>query len=207
MSSEGLMLVTNDGELANRLAHPRYQISKTYQVEVAGHLPSQMMQRLRKGIRLAEAVVRMSEARIKRRHKHSTTLEVVLREGRNREIRRMLARLGHKVLRLKRVALGPLRLGTLAPGAYRSLESREVRALRSATSGRGTARARRPRGRQRRSSATAAAADSPTVEHRAAAGERRPAAHRGKTGSRSTAGRPKAATSSRRKSNRRQGRR
>jgi 23S rRNA pseudouridine2605 synthase len=131
-SSEGLILVTNDGDLANRLAHPRYGISKTYHVEVAGRIAHQTVRRLRSGIRLAEAFVQVAEARIKRRRKQSTVLEVVLREGRNREIRRMLARVGHRVLRLTRIALGPLRLGDMPSGTYRRLVPGEVRALRSA---------------------------------------------------------------------------
>jgi 23S rRNA pseudouridine2605 synthase len=118
-SSEGAILVTNDGELANRLAHPRYAVAKTYHVDVAGQLPSETLQKLRRGVHLADAYVQMAEAHIKRRHKQSTTLEVVLREGRNREIRRMLAAMGHRVLRLRRIALGPLRLGDLPTGAYR----------------------------------------------------------------------------------------
>jgi 23S rRNA pseudouridine2605 synthase len=131
-ASEGLILVTNDGDLANRLAHPRYGVSKTYEVEVAGRLTHQTLRELRRGIRLAETFVRMAEARVRRWRKQSTVLEVVLREGRNREIRRMLARVGHRVLRLKRIALGPLRLGDLPAGAFRRLGAGELRALKSA---------------------------------------------------------------------------
>jgi 23S rRNA pseudouridine2605 synthase len=136
-ASEGLILVTNDGDLANRLAHPRYGVPKTYEVEVAGRLAQQTLQRLQRGFRLAETFVRMAEARVHRRRKQSTVLRVVLREGRNREIRRMLARVGHRVLRLKRVALGPLRLGNLPAGAYRRLEPRELSGLRYAVARRG----------------------------------------------------------------------
>jgi len=134
LSSEGLILATNDGELANRLAHPRYGIEKTYHVEAAGYVAVETIDQLRKGIRLAEAVVRVSAIRIRRRNKRSTTLEIVLREGRNREIRRILARVGHKVQRLRRIALGPLRLGDLPEGAYRPLDRRELRSLRTAAS-------------------------------------------------------------------------
>jgi 23S rRNA pseudouridine2605 synthase len=148
ISSEGAILVTNDGELANRLTHPRYGIAKTYQVEVAGRLEADLLRQLRRGIYLAEAFVRMSEVRIRRRNKSSTTLEVVLREGRNREIRRMLARVGHKVLRLKRIAVGPLRLGELPAGAYRPLESQEVQALRRASRGGSPSSGRRSSGKK-----------------------------------------------------------
>ena len=135
MSSEGLILVTNDGELANRLAHPRFGIEKTYRVYVAGTPTSDDLKSLRRGIHLAEATVRVENIRIKRRLKRGTMLEMVLAEGRNREIRRMLARLGHRVHRLQRIALGPLRLGELPKGSYRELTSRELKALRSASAG------------------------------------------------------------------------
>lgn len=132
LHSEGLILLTNDGELANRLTHPRYGVEKTYRVLVADHPTRETLAKLRRGIHLAEAVVRVPRVHVKSRHKQSTMLEMVLDEGRNREIRRVLARVGHKVLRLERIAVGPVRLGTLAPGAFRHLTSKEVQALRRA---------------------------------------------------------------------------
>lgn len=153
MSSEGLMLVTNDGELANRLAHPRYGVEKTYHVEVAGQLEPEDLEELRKGVHLAEGFARVVGARIKTHLKKSTLLEVVLNEGRNREIRRLLARVGHKVLRLRRIALGPLRLGELEPGAFRLLRREEVAALKAGTGARPKLRGHRrpgvPRGKTR----------------------------------------------------------
>jgi 23S rRNA pseudouridine2605 synthase len=128
-SSEGLILVTNDGALANQLTHPRYGIEKTYLVRVAGSLNPQQLAKLLAGVHLAEGVVRASAARVRHRHKQSTDLEIVLDEGRNREIRRMLARVGHKVMKLKRIAVGPLRLGDLPVGASRQLTAEEVRSL------------------------------------------------------------------------------
>jgi 23S rRNA pseudouridine2605 synthase len=132
LSSEGLILVTNDGELANRLTHPRYGVEKTYNVEVAGTIERAELDKLKKGVHLAEGFARVISARIKHQYKHSTLLEITLAEGRNREIRRILARAGHKVVRLKRVALGPLRLAELPPGAARELERDEVRKLKHA---------------------------------------------------------------------------
>ncbi len=132
-SSEGLILVTNDGELANRLAHPRYGIAKTYRVEVAGHPEPDAIRQWQKGVRLAEGVVRLSSIRVVKRLKQSAVLEMVLREGRNREIRRITARMGHKVLTLRRVAIGPLRLADLPIGAHRELTAAEVQVLRDAT--------------------------------------------------------------------------
>jgi len=130
--SEGLILVTNDGELANQLTHPRYGVEKTYRVLVAGRPSPEVLDKLRQGIHLAEGVARASEVRITKELRKSTIMEIVLREGRNREIRRVLARIGHKVLRLLRLAVGPVRLGNLPQGAYRPLGRREVEALRSA---------------------------------------------------------------------------
>ncbi|MFH1923454.1 MAG: pseudouridine synthase [Planctomycetota bacterium] len=132
LNSEGLILLTNDGELANRLTHPRYGVQKTYRVLVAGHPTSEVVSRLRKGVQLAEGLAKIAVVRVKRRHKQSTIMEVVLEEGRNREIRRLLARVGHKVLQLVRIAIGPLRLGNLASGEYRRLSREEVSALRRA---------------------------------------------------------------------------
>lgn len=130
MSSEGLILATNDGDLANRLAHPRYGVEKVYHVEVAGRPQPEHVGQLRRGVRLAEAMVRAESVRVKKRRPHSTVLEITLREGRNREICRMLASVGHKVLRLKRVAIGPLRLGDLPLGAFRELTRQELTKLR-----------------------------------------------------------------------------
>jgi 23S rRNA pseudouridine2605 synthase len=130
LSSEGLMLVTNDGELANRLAHPRYGVEKTYHALVAGKPEAEVLESLRRGVQLAEGVARVVSVKVKKEIKQSTLLEIVLAEGRNREIRRILAKVGHKVLRLKRVAIGPLRLKDLEPGQWRPLAREEVDSLR-----------------------------------------------------------------------------
>jgi 23S rRNA pseudouridine2605 synthase len=137
-ASQGLILVTNDGQLTNQLTHPRFGVEKTYLVEVAGHLDREVCGQLRRGIHLAEGVARAVRVRIKRRRKLSTILEMVLDEGRNREIRRVLAKVDHKVLRLERIAVGPVRLGDLPSGAFRLLTRVELRALRNA-SGQGRA--------------------------------------------------------------------
>lgn len=128
-SSEGLMLLTNDGELAQRLAHPKFQISKTYHVTVQGQIDVAHLARLERGIHLAEGFARVDRVKIRKQRKHATDLEIELSEGKNREIRRILARLGHKVVELKRVAIGPLKLGDIPTGSYRPLTSEEVRKL------------------------------------------------------------------------------
>jgi len=130
LSSEGLMLVTNDGQLANELAHPRYGVEKTYHTLVAGTPERDVLAKLREGVHLAEGVARVASVRIKTAFKQSTLLEIVLAEGRNREIRRILAKVGHKVLRLKRVALGGVRLKDLPPGEFRKLRHDELRLLK-----------------------------------------------------------------------------
>ncbi len=132
LSSEGLILVTNDGELANRLTHPRYGVRKTYRVQVAGRPSPEVLRQLERGVRLAEGLARAEQVRVKGHRKDSTLLEMVLAEGRNREIRRVLARVGHKVLKLARIAVGPVRLGDLPPGGFRPLSRQEVEALRRA---------------------------------------------------------------------------
>jgi len=130
-TSEGLILVTNDGELANRLTHPRYQVSKTYLVRVVGRISFAKIQELGEGTHLAEGFVQPESVRIKRHRRQSTDLEIVLREGRNREIRRLLARAGHKVINLCRIAIGTIKLGSLPSGSYRKLTLAEIRKLES----------------------------------------------------------------------------
>ncbi len=128
-NSIGLILLTNDGELAQRLAHPKYGVAKSYFVVVQGHLSSEQLARLRRGIYLAEGVARVEGAKIRRVRKGCTELEITLTEGKNREIRRVLARLGHKVMLLRRLAIGPLRLADLGIGMHRPLTQSEVAAL------------------------------------------------------------------------------
>ncbi len=143
--SEGLILLTNDGTLAQRLAHPRYGVQKTYFVTVAGEITATDLAKLKKGVYLAEGIARIDGARIRSKKKTSTDLEIVLSEGKNREIRRLLAREGHKVLVLRRIAIGPLRLGDLPVGAARPLTKKEIAALYEAASGPKQPKARRDR--------------------------------------------------------------
>jgi 23S rRNA pseudouridine2605 synthase len=132
-SSEGLMLLTNDGELAQRLAHPKYGIQKAYFVVVQGIITHEDLAKLRKGVYLADGVARIDGAKIRRQRKTCTEIEILLSEGKNREIRRILARVGHKVVVLRRLAIGPLRLAQLPVGQTRVLTNSEVEALYAAT--------------------------------------------------------------------------
>jgi 23S rRNA pseudouridine2605 synthase len=131
-ASEGLLLLTNDGDLAFRLTHPRFGAEKTYLVQVAGHPSADDLQRLLKGVWLSEGHVKARQAQRVKNQGESAWLRIVLNEGKNREIRRMLAKLGHKVLRLKRVAIGGVQLGNLKPGKARRLSPTELASLRRA---------------------------------------------------------------------------
>ncbi|MDO4559236.1 MAG: pseudouridine synthase, partial [Planctomycetia bacterium] len=113
MSSEGLILVTSDGDWADRITHPRYGVEKTYRVVVEGTPERSTLAQLERGVWLAEGLARVKRVTFRRRMKNQSILEIVLNEGRNREIRRVLAKVGHKVHRLVRIAVGPIRLGDL----------------------------------------------------------------------------------------------
>lgn len=136
--STGLVLLTDDGDLANQLTHPRYGVAKTYEVSIAGQLKPEDVARLNKGIYLADRKGAAAKAAASRivvldGDRERTRLRITLKEGRNREIRRMLARLGYDVKRLKRIALGPLPLKGVSVGGWRDLDRHEVAALRKAT--------------------------------------------------------------------------
>ena len=135
--SKGLLLLTNDGDLTNRLTHPRYGVPKTYRAVVDGYVTPQFIAELEKGVWLADREGQgfktgRSHIRIAKRSRDKSILEITIREGRNRQVRRMLAKLGHKVRDLTRIRMGPLTLEGLAPGAFRPLNPREVRELREA---------------------------------------------------------------------------
>ncbi len=125
--SEGLLLLTNDGSFSLRLTHPRYKMPKVYRVEVAGRLTHAEMQQLRQGIASEGEWLHVEEVTQLRANAESTELQIVLREGKNRQIRRMLAALGHSVRKLVRTAIGDLRLNNLKPGQWRNLSDEEVR--------------------------------------------------------------------------------
>ncbi len=128
--SEGLILLTNDGDLAQRVAHPRYEVSREYRVEVKGEIRGEQVEKIQKGVWLAEGRTRPARIRIAYRSKHCTTLFLTLEEGMNREVRRILAKIGLPVQRLLRVRVGPIHLGSLKRGRWRALDPKEVVALR-----------------------------------------------------------------------------
>ena len=129
--SEGLLLMTNDGETANRVTHPRFGISKTYLAQVQGTPADSDVRSLTRGIDLDDGPAIALEARIVERSKNSTLVEVVLGEGRNREVRRMFDVIGFPVERLVRTAIGPLTDNRLEPGQSRKLDASEIQGLLS----------------------------------------------------------------------------
>ena len=129
-ASEGLLLMTNDGDLAFKLMHPRFGVDKTYLVQVQGDPSPDDCRRLLSGVFLSEGRVKAKRIKRIKKQNDSTWLRIVLNEGKNREIRRMLARLGHKVLTLRRIAIGPVQLDRLPRGKARRLSGQELRELR-----------------------------------------------------------------------------
>jgi 23S rRNA pseudouridine2605 synthase len=128
IDTSGLILLTNDGQLAERLTHPRYEVPKTYRARVgAGPVSDRELRALRGGLRLDDGLTAPARAR----RAGGDTVELTIREGRNRQVRRMFDAIGHPVLELERVAFGPLRLGDLAPGAHRRLSDAELARLRA----------------------------------------------------------------------------
>ncbi len=130
--STGLLLMTNDGELAEHLTHPRYGVPKCYRAEVRGRVPGDLPEILKAGVYLSEGKARATEVEVVHASYDRSVLMITLREGRNRQVRRMLARVGHRVKTLKRVQIGPLTVRRLPVGAARRLTPRELDQLRDA---------------------------------------------------------------------------
>jgi len=149
MDSSGLLLLTNDGQLANLLSHPSHHVRRVYEISVKGQVDEGTIKRLERGINLPDErtgrprPARFHAVRITRAQRDRTTMRVILTEGRNRQIRRMMLALGHPVRKLRRIAIGPLKLGALQPGQWRDLTDREVQLLRESAR-------RRTRGRKAR---------------------------------------------------------
>jgi 23S rRNA pseudouridine2605 synthase len=128
IDSSGLILLTNDGELANRLTHPRFQVPKTYRVTLGrGPVSGQALKLLRDGVELEDGITAPAQVR----RLASDVIELTIREGRNRQVRRMCESVGHPVLALQRTVFGPLTLGELSPGEHRTLDDGELERLRA----------------------------------------------------------------------------
>ena len=133
LNSEGLLLMTNDGALANRLTHPRYGVEKTYYAVCDGRLTASEAAKLTNGIELEDGVTAPARVdAVRTTQCGDTSFLITIHEGRNRQIRRMLEAVGHRTLRLKRERFGPLSLGTLAPGEWRKLSDEEIKKLENA---------------------------------------------------------------------------
>jgi 23S rRNA pseudouridine2605 synthase len=133
--SEGLLLLTNDGDLAARLTHPRHGVPRVYEAVVFGVPDAHDLRRLAKGVTIDDRPTQPAIVKVLRARDEGAILEITVREGRNRQVRKMCAAIGHPVSQLKRVAIGPLRDSRLKPGHWRDLEEAEVARLRAATAG------------------------------------------------------------------------
>lgn len=131
--TEGLLLLTNDGDLANAIMHPKREISKTYHVKLKGILEDRDLDKLRKGIKIEGGITAPAEAKRLKRTNENSWIEMTIYEGRKRQIRRMLERIGYPVLKLKRIRIGFLDLKGLEIGRYRYLTSEEVSRLKAMT--------------------------------------------------------------------------
>ena len=132
LNSEGLILMTNDGEFANAVAHPSGNIKKVYRVTVRGKAENPQLDRIRVLRELEGERIAPVEVEVKRRDENTSELEFILSEGKNREIRRICESVGLYVKKLKRISLGPLRIGDLKPGEYRELTKTELAAIKKA---------------------------------------------------------------------------
>ncbi len=130
--TEGLLLITNDGDLTYRLTHPRFGVAKVYEAEVAGRLSRHDVERLRQGMMLKEGHTGAAEVQVLREGPAESLVEITVHAGRKRMVRRMFDAIGHRVLRLRRTRIGPLALGDLKPGQWRPLTEDEVRQLKAA---------------------------------------------------------------------------
>lgn len=142
--SEGLLVMTNDGELANLLTHPRYAVPRTYHARIKGEVTGEVIEKLRKGIWLSEGKTGPVRVYVKKKDRVMSIVEVTITEGMNREVRRVFAKFGLKVRRLKRIKLGSITLGPLAPGHYRVLTPKEIESIKAPVAARAPAA---PRGK------------------------------------------------------------
>ena len=136
VGSEGALVLTNDGELTMRLTHPRYEVPKSYLVEVAGAMGGRASRRLARGVSLEDGTTRPARVEVVETGTRGSVVEITISEGRNRQVRRMMESVGHPVRRLVRTSIGPLKLGRLKPGTARRLSPTEVTALYAATESR-----------------------------------------------------------------------
>lgn len=129
-NTSGALIMTNDGELAYRLTHPKHEIYKTYRALVSGVLSEEKAARLRRGVDIGGFVTSRAKVKIIKGTAHSTVVEIAIHEGKNRQVRKMFAAVGNPVQELSRIAIGEIHLGHLRPGHYRKLTAEEIRYLK-----------------------------------------------------------------------------
>lgn len=132
-NTTGLLLLTNDGDLAYKLTHPKHEITKVYRAKIAGNISDAKLRKLRTGIDIGGYVTRRARVDVVRQHSKYTVVEIEIHEGKNRQIRKMFKAVGHPVQELERIAIGEIRLGRLLQGHYRKLTEKEIEYLREAT--------------------------------------------------------------------------
>jgi len=130
--SDGLVLLTNDGELTYRVTHPKFELPKTYMVRLKGKITMDAVYRLRTGVILEDGRTKEAKVEVLKLEDEYSVLSITITEGRNRQVRRMCDKVGYEVMRLTRTAIGPIKLGRLSAGAYRSLSKQELQSLKKA---------------------------------------------------------------------------
>lgn len=133
--SEGLLLFTSDGDFANKIIHPRYKLSKTYKVLIKGKLSHDQIEHLRNGVMINNRKTKKAKVFVNKVKTNTSELKMIIYEGRKRQIRRMIKKIGSEVLELKRLQIGNLKLGSLPPGMWRVLKPEEVLSLRKLVAG------------------------------------------------------------------------
>jgi 23S rRNA pseudouridine2605 synthase len=131
--TSGLILLTNDGELANRMTHPKHEVPKVYRAIISGILSQDEISKLRSGVIIEDYKTAPAVVKVIDKAENSTTVEITIHEGRNRQVRKMFEAVGHIVLRLKRIAIGPITIDGLEEGKWRRLDRKELEVLRKMT--------------------------------------------------------------------------
>ena len=129
-NTSGLLILTNDGDIANKLMHPKHKVVKTYRARVSGIISNERLARLRKGVDIGGFITSKAEAEVIKQSERFAIVEIKIQEGRNRQVRKMFAAVGNKVLELERVAVGELYIGHLKEGHYRKLNKNEIEYLK-----------------------------------------------------------------------------
>jgi 23S rRNA pseudouridine2605 synthase len=154
IESQGLMILTNDGDLANHLLHPRFGAARVYHARISGTINARTIAKLKRGVKLEDGVARVEEISVISNQDDYCWVEVTVREGRNRLVRRVFEKVFHPVNKLKRISHGPFTLGRLRPGQVRHLDEREYKLLREKVLGREQRKSKAPRERSNRAAFT-----------------------------------------------------